>query len=100
MQEESCASSEVAQGALAGIFSKKDVKRLNCLGIMLANKECVWPRKIQHAEVDSDVIEVVCVSSDSDVVLCCLSADSLALLDLLTDIGACVFRVVQSGFSI
>ena len=37
------------------------------------------------------------VSSDSDVVLCFPSLDSLAPLDLLAVNGACVFLVVHSG---
>ena len=43
--------------------------------------------KNSEAEVDNDVIEAVGVSSDSDVVPCFLSPDSLAPADLLTDGG-------------
>ena len=36
----------------------------------------MWPGKIEDAEVDSDVIEDVSVSSDPDVVPCLLTPGS------------------------
>ena len=50
------------------------------------------PRKIRNEEVGNDVIEVLCISSDSDVSLYFLVSEFW----LPTFPGACVFRVVRS----
>ena len=57
--------------------------------------DSVWPWKNQNGEVDIDFIEVISVSSGSDVVPCFLSPDSLAPFDLLTDTGCCPQRFVS-----
>ena len=49
--------------------------------------DCVWPRKNLNDEFDNDVIEPVSDSSDSDVILCLPTPDSLAPGDLLTHSG-------------
>ena len=54
----------------------------------MRKKDCVWPRKIQNVEADTDVTKFVGVSYDTDVF-------SLALEFLLTDTDhMCVFFVV------
>ena len=47
--------------------------------------------------VDTDVNEVVSVSSDADVVLCLPTPHSPAPVDFLLTFDACVFRVFRSG---
>ena len=56
----------------------------------------MWPRKIENAEVDNDVIVVVSVSSDSDVAPCFSSPDSLAPFDLLTGTGCMATQVAYT----
>ena len=64
-----------AEGAIAGTENNK-VKRLEVLRER-CEKYCVWPRKIQIEEVDNDVIEVLCISWDSDASLCFLESEFL-----------------------
>ena len=57
------------RACLRRIRIKREVKRLRVQGKRCGRKmDCVWPRKIQNADVDNDVIEVFSVSSGSDVV--------------------------------
>ena len=53
----------------------------------MRKKDCVWPRKIQNVEADTDVTKFVGVSYDTDVF-------SLALEFLLIEPSTCVFFVV------
>ena len=66
MQEEACARSGAAKGVSTGSENKKEITRFERSG---HEKRTVWPRKIQNIEVDNDVIDVISVSSDSDLIL-------------------------------
>ena len=91
VQEEVCARSEAAEGFEGKMMGRK--KRRNTEWDGPCMRCGTWnvcaQRHFLNDEVDNDVIQVVGVSSDSDVVRCFLSLGSLALVDL--------FFVVRSG---
>ena len=59
--------SETAKGVSAGNEKKKEGEPIERTVLKVRKKEYVWPRQIQNVETENDVIEVVSVSSDSDV---------------------------------
>ena len=78
VQEETQARSEVAKGVSAGKDNKDGSQEIERSRQKVRKKDCVRLREIQNAEVDTEVIEVVCHSSDSDVIPGFLAPDSPA----------------------